>query len=46
MVLEPKLDPPAERLSLWRRLAWMAALWLTGVAMVGVVALLLRLAIR
>jgi hypothetical protein len=30
----------------WRRLAWFAGLWLAGVATVGAVAWLLRLAIR
>jgi len=29
-----------------RRLAWFVALWLVGVATVGVVALLIRLALR
>lgn len=31
---------------LWKRLAWMAAIWLVSVATLGIVALAIRLAIR
>jgi hypothetical protein len=32
--------------SLWKRLAWMAAIWLVSVATVGIVALAIRLVLR
>jgi hypothetical protein len=31
---------------LWKRLAWMAAIWITSVATLGIVALAIRLALR
>ena len=37
MAAEPSRPPP-----LWRRLAWMAAIWTLSVAAVGVVSLILR----
>ncbi|MCB2067222.1 MAG: DUF2474 domain-containing protein [Erythrobacter sp.] len=33
----------ADEKPLWQRLAWMAAIWLTSVATLGIVGLLLRL---
>jgi len=44
--------PPAGRseatevLPFWRRLVWFVALWLAGVAVLGSVALLIRVALR
>ncbi|WP_373284732.1 DUF2474 domain-containing protein [Tsuneonella deserti] len=37
----PSAEPPPG--PLWRRLAWMAAIWATSVAALGVVAFVLRL---
>jgi len=34
---------PADRQPLWKRLGWMAGLWLASVAVLGAVAWLLRL---
>ena len=41
-IIEPRLDPPAERAPLRRRLGWMAAIWAASVAALGVVAFVLR----
>jgi len=35
MRFEPRLDPPAGRRPLARRLAWMAAIWGMSVALLG-----------
>ncbi|WP_137679382.1 DUF2474 domain-containing protein [Aurantiacibacter suaedae] len=34
---------PADRAPLWRRLAWLAAIWASSVALLGAVAYCLRL---
>ena len=39
----PRRAPGAD--SLWRRIAWFAALWAGGVGTAGVVALMVRLAL-
>ena len=36
----------ADRAPLWRRLAWMAAIWLISVAALGAVAMLIRFWLR
>nr|WP_229658508.1 DUF2474 domain-containing protein [Tsuneonella deserti] len=41
MSTPPSAEPPPG--PLWRRLAWMAAIWATSVAALGVVAFVLRL---
>ena len=35
-----------EAAPLWKRLAWMAAIWAASVAVLGVVGLLIRLALK
>ena len=39
------MPPRPDRNARWRRLAWFVALWLAGVATIGLVTLALRLAI-
>jgi hypothetical protein len=39
--MEPRRE--AERQPLWKRLAWMAAIWLASVAVLGAIAGLLKL---
>jgi len=43
-IIDPRLGgaEQAEAQPLWRRLAWMAAIWLASVAVLGVVAWVLR----
>jgi hypothetical protein len=36
------LSEPAQPSPLWKRLAWMAAIWATSVVALGMVALILR----
>jgi fatty acid desaturase len=40
------MEAPREAPSLWRRLAWLVALWAGGVLSLGVVAWLLKLFMR
>ena len=43
-IIDPRLDPAgADRTPLWRRLAWMAGIWLASVVALGLVAGVLRL---
>ena len=40
-IIEPRLEPGAPA-PLWKRLGWLAVYWAGGVAVLGVVAMLLR----
>ena len=42
MRLEPRLDPPREPAPLWRRLGWLAVYWAASVALLGLVAFVIR----
>jgi hypothetical protein len=41
-LIEPHLEPPAERRPLWSRLGWMLLIWAASIAFLGVIALLIR----
>ena len=41
-IIEPRLEPPGGDTPWWRRLGWLAVYWAGGVAVLGVVAMLLR----
>lgn len=36
------LQPPDPTPPLWQRLAWMVGIWLAGVAVLGIVAMIIR----
>ena len=44
--MNPQLDHPASATPLWKRLAWMAAIWLGSVIALGVVAAIIRYWLR
>ncbi|MFU7528515.1 DUF2474 domain-containing protein [Qipengyuania sp. ASV99] len=35
-------DQPADQSPLWKRLAWMAGIWLASVTLLGIVAMVIR----
>ncbi|QGN55430.1 DUF2474 family protein [Novosphingobium sp. Gsoil 351] len=41
-IIEPRLETPATPEPLWRRLCWLAVYWAGGVAVLAIVALILR----
>ncbi len=47
-IIDPRLSGAerAERAPLWRRLAWMAAIWAMSVAALGAVAMVIRVWLR
>ena len=44
-IIEPRLEPPGEPAPMRQRLAWLALYWAGGVLVLGVVAMILRMAI-
>jgi hypothetical protein len=41
-LIEPRLEPPTVRRPLWSRLGWMLLIWAASIAVLGLVALLIR----
>ena len=41
-IIEPRLEPPEAPAPWWRKLGWLAVYWAGGVAVLGIVATILR----
>ena len=41
-IIDPRLEPPAETTSWWKRFGWLGLYWAGGVLVLGVVAMILR----